>query len=145
MTRDRAVGIGLAVLAIEQLALAAYMAFAPASFFARIGPFGVLNEHYVRDVATFTAAQGLTTSDRIPVASSWGCEGGRSELGMEAGLVEAAARNAPRRTPYALWTAAPLRRTTPSTALEPCRRTCRSLTCSADAEGCARRAVLALC
>ena len=59
MTRDRAVGIGLAVLAIEQLALAAYMAFAPASFFARIGPFGVLNEHYVRDVATFTAALGI--------------------------------------------------------------------------------------
>ena len=58
-TRNSALGVGLALLGVYHLALAAYMTLAPASFFERIGPFGTLNEHYIRDFATFSAALGI--------------------------------------------------------------------------------------
>ena len=41
------------------LALAAWMAASPHSFFAALGGFGTLNEHYIRDTATFEAALGV--------------------------------------------------------------------------------------
>jgi hypothetical protein len=48
--------VGIALLGIYQLALAAMMAFAPHYFFKNIGPFGIRNDHYIRDVSTYNAA-----------------------------------------------------------------------------------------
>jgi hypothetical protein len=49
---------GILVLAVYHLVLAALMVFAPHVFFTKIGPFGVQNDHYLRDTATFNAAFG---------------------------------------------------------------------------------------
>lgn len=49
---------GIALLAIYHLSLALLMAFAPHFFFSDIGPFGVRNDHYIRDIATYNAAIG---------------------------------------------------------------------------------------
>lgn len=57
--RERAVRAGLAVLGIVSLAIAALQAFAPATFVEHVGPFGDVNAHYVRDVATWYAAAGV--------------------------------------------------------------------------------------
>jgi hypothetical protein len=66
--------VGLAVFAVYHLALAAMMAFAPHAFYANVGPFGVRNDHYIRDVATYNAALGVAfaaavrrPSWRVPV------------------------------------------------------------------------------
>lgn len=71
-----AVRIVLAAFAVYFWALALLMAVAPKLFFAHIGPFGVRNDHYIRDTATFNAAfgAGLTvafwrSSWRVPVLS----------------------------------------------------------------------------
>jgi hypothetical protein len=50
---------GIALLALYDLALAVFMAAAPHSFFANVGPFGARNDHYIRDTATFSAAIGV--------------------------------------------------------------------------------------
>ena len=50
------VRFGVAALALYHLVLAALMVFAPGTFFADIGPFGVRNDHYLRDTATFNLA-----------------------------------------------------------------------------------------
>jgi hypothetical protein len=50
--------IGLIVFAAYHFAIAALMVFAPHTFFADIGPFGVQNDHYLRDTATFNVAFG---------------------------------------------------------------------------------------
>ncbi len=50
---------GLLVFAAYHLALAGWMAIAPHSFFRAVGPFGMLNRHYIRDTATFEAALGV--------------------------------------------------------------------------------------
>jgi hypothetical protein len=50
---------GLVAFAVVQLALAAFMAIAPHTFYTAIGPFGARNDHYVRDVSTFYAAIGI--------------------------------------------------------------------------------------
>jgi hypothetical protein len=51
---------GLVAFAVYHLALAAVMVFAPHFFFKEIGPFGVQNDHYLRDTATFNAAFGVS-------------------------------------------------------------------------------------
>lgn len=51
--------IGLAVFAFYSFAVAALMVFAPHTFFVDIGPFGVENDHYLRDTATFEVALGV--------------------------------------------------------------------------------------
>lgn len=53
---DSIVRFGVATLALYHLALAALMVFAPGTFFEDIGPFGVRNDHYLRDTATFNMA-----------------------------------------------------------------------------------------
>jgi hypothetical protein len=53
------VQVGLAAFAIYHFAIAALMVFAPRTFFANVGPFGVRNDHYLRDTATFNAAFGV--------------------------------------------------------------------------------------
>ena len=53
---DMLVRVGLLVLAVSQLALAVWMVADPGSFFDHVGGFGARNDHYVRDVATWSAA-----------------------------------------------------------------------------------------
>lgn len=50
--------IGLIVFAAYHFVIAALMVFAPHTFFSDIGPFGVQNDHYLRDTATFNVAFG---------------------------------------------------------------------------------------
>jgi hypothetical protein len=52
------VRVGLLVFAAYHFALAALMVFTPHVFFTNVGPFGVQNDHYLRDTATFNAAFG---------------------------------------------------------------------------------------
>jgi len=62
--------IGLIVFAAYHFVIAALMIFAPHTFFSDIGPFGVQNDHYLRDTATFNLAFGaaLAVSVKRP---SW--------------------------------------------------------------------------
>lgn len=71
---ERVLRGGLVVFAAYHLAIAVWMAVSPHTFYVRVGPFGVANDHYVRDVATFTAAIGVALaiavrrpSWRVPV------------------------------------------------------------------------------
>jgi archaellum biogenesis protein FlaJ (TadC family) len=57
-SEDRLVRIVVAVFAVEQLALGALMAVAPGSFFHHVGPFGLRNDHYIRDSSTWSLALG---------------------------------------------------------------------------------------
>jgi hypothetical protein len=68
--RRDALSAGVAVLAAYDLALALFMAVAPHAFYSKVGPFGIRNDHYIRDTATFSAAigVGLVVSLRRP---SW--------------------------------------------------------------------------
>lgn len=52
------VAIGLVAFGLYQVALALLMVVAPGTFFEEIGPFGVQNDHYIRDNATFGLALG---------------------------------------------------------------------------------------
>ncbi len=64
------VRVGLIAFAAYHFAIAALMVFAPHTFFSSIGPFGVQNDHYLRDTATFNLAFGvcLAVAYRVP---SW--------------------------------------------------------------------------
>jgi hypothetical protein len=55
-----AVRVGLIAFAAYHFTIAVLMTVAPHTFFADIGPFGVQNDHYLRDTATFNAAFGAT-------------------------------------------------------------------------------------
>jgi hypothetical protein len=57
--RHDAVTAGVALLGLYSLALAVFMAVAPHAFYSNVGPFGVRNDHYIRDTATFSAAIGV--------------------------------------------------------------------------------------
>jgi hypothetical protein len=52
------VGVGLIAFGVYHLALGIFMVVAPGAFFTEIGPFGVQNDHYIRDNATFPLAIG---------------------------------------------------------------------------------------
>jgi len=51
--------VGIALFALTELGLAVFMAIAPHAFYKAIGPFGVFNAHYLRDVASFEGAIGI--------------------------------------------------------------------------------------
>ncbi len=53
------VEVGLIAFAAYHFAIAALMVFAPHTFFTDVGPFGVQNDHYLRDTATFNIAFGV--------------------------------------------------------------------------------------
>lgn len=53
---DRILRAGLAALGLYQLALGAFMALAPGTFFTEVGPFGPRNDHYIRDNASWELA-----------------------------------------------------------------------------------------
>jgi hypothetical protein len=59
MTAERWIRFVIAMLALAQIGLGLWEAFAPGSFSDTIGGFGSPNAHYVRDVATFTLALGI--------------------------------------------------------------------------------------
>ena len=50
--------LGLTLFGVYSLALGAWMALAPGSFFDRVGPFGERNDHYTRDNSTWSLAVG---------------------------------------------------------------------------------------
>ncbi len=54
------VRVGLIAFAAYHFAIAGLMIFAPHTFFTDVGPFGVQNDHYLADTATFNAAFGVT-------------------------------------------------------------------------------------
>jgi hypothetical protein len=56
--RERALVLGLGVLAVYHLALAIFMVAGAHAFYKSIGPFDGYNPHYIRDVATYSAAIG---------------------------------------------------------------------------------------
>jgi hypothetical protein len=53
------VTVGLVAFAVIQLGLALFMAVSPHGFYTDVGPFGVFNAHYIRDVASFYGAIGI--------------------------------------------------------------------------------------
>jgi hypothetical protein len=53
------VRVGLLTFAAYHFAIAVLMVVAPHAFFTDIGPFGVQNDHYLRDTATFNVAFGV--------------------------------------------------------------------------------------
>jgi hypothetical protein len=53
------VRVGLIAFAAYSFVIAALMIFAPHTFFTDIGPFGVQNNHYLRDTASFELAFGV--------------------------------------------------------------------------------------
>ncbi|MGY4647649.1 hypothetical protein [Mycobacterium sp. URHB0021] len=60
-TRTRAglVEVTLIVFGLYALGIGLFMLFAPGAFFDTLGPFGVRNDHYVFDNATFEVPQAL--------------------------------------------------------------------------------------
>jgi hypothetical protein len=56
---ERAVPLGVALLAVVQLVTAGWILVAPHSFFRHVGPFGVYNGHYLLDAAALTGGLGL--------------------------------------------------------------------------------------
>ncbi|HSD80325.1 MAG TPA: hypothetical protein VLB47_06670 [Solirubrobacteraceae bacterium] len=54
----RVVAPGVAALAVASLALGAWQALAPRSFYDALGPFGPFNDHALRDYATWSLAYG---------------------------------------------------------------------------------------
>ena len=57
--RRDALKASFVILAFYDVALAVFMAAAPHAFYSKVGPFGVQNDHYIRDTATFSAAIGV--------------------------------------------------------------------------------------
>ena len=55
----RAVPWALAGYGVYFVGVSTWMALDPGSFFEALGPFGVRNDHYIRDAATFQLALGL--------------------------------------------------------------------------------------
>jgi hypothetical protein len=62
--------IGLIVFAAYHFVITALMVFAPHTFFSDIGPFGIQNDHYLRDTATFNVAFGAALAVAVK-RSSW--------------------------------------------------------------------------
>ncbi len=65
-----AIKVGLIVFGLPSLLLGLMMAFAPGAFFELIGPYGVRNDHYIHDTASFQIALAvlLLVALRLP---SW--------------------------------------------------------------------------
>jgi heme/copper-type cytochrome/quinol oxidase subunit 4 len=65
---DRFMAAVIVVLGVSQLAVGLWQAIHPESFFESVGGFGVRNDHYIRDVATWYLALGaglLVASQRV--------------------------------------------------------------------------------
>jgi hypothetical protein len=73
-SQDGVVVAGLSLVAGYLLAISLLMLVSPGTFHADVGPFGVQNDHYIRDGATFQLALGVMAvlavrrpSWRVPV------------------------------------------------------------------------------
>ena len=66
----RLLDLGLAVFAVLYLAEALFMVVSPHAFYSSIGGFDAYNPHYLRDVATFSAALGAGLAVSL-VRPSW--------------------------------------------------------------------------
>jgi hypothetical protein len=64
---ERVVRLGVALLALVQLATAVWIVVAPHAFFDDIGPFGAYNSHYVDDAAAFQAGLGVALAAGLVV------------------------------------------------------------------------------
>lgn len=53
------VGIALVAFGAYSVALGLFMVIAPGAFFDQLGPFGVRNDHYIQDNASFELPLGL--------------------------------------------------------------------------------------
>jgi hypothetical protein len=51
--------VGIGVFAVLQLATGIFLTVAPHAFYKYVGPYGTLNVHYLRDLATFYIADGI--------------------------------------------------------------------------------------
>jgi hypothetical protein len=58
MDRQALTRAGLVVYGVIQLTQGLWMVIDPGSFFDAVGPFGVRNDHYLRDMATWSLAIG---------------------------------------------------------------------------------------
>jgi len=72
--RERVIAAGCAALGVLSLVTALAMALDPSGFIEEVGGFGAVNEHLVRDLATYSAAVGVgllvvwrVPSWRVPV------------------------------------------------------------------------------
>ena len=68
--RERGLLVGLSVLAVYHIGLAILMAAGAHAFYKRVGPFGAYNPHYIRDVASYSAALGAGLAVAV-VRPSW--------------------------------------------------------------------------
>jgi hypothetical protein len=66
--------VGIGAFAVLQFLTGLFMAVAPHAFFKQVGPFGTINVHYIRDLATYYLADGIALavalrrpSWRVPV------------------------------------------------------------------------------
>ena len=50
---------GLAILGVVQLVIGAWLAIDPESFVDKVAPFGTIDDHFLRDIATFQLATGV--------------------------------------------------------------------------------------
>lgn len=57
------------VFAAYQLAIGLFQVVAPGTFFEEVGPFGVQNDHYIRDNASWELALGLALVVAVRVPS----------------------------------------------------------------------------
>lgn len=67
--RERVVAAGCALLGVVSLLAAFTMAVDPAGFLTEVGGFGAVNEHLVRDIATWSATLGITLVAAARLAS----------------------------------------------------------------------------
>jgi hypothetical protein len=63
------VSAGLIGFGVYHLALGIFMVLAPGTFFTEVGPFGVQNDHYIRDTATYNLAFGAVLLAAVRYAS----------------------------------------------------------------------------
>jgi hypothetical protein len=66
-TTARLIAPAIALVAAIQLGTALWMVLAPHDFFARVGPFGTYNGHYLGDAAAFEGGLGLA----LAAALAW--------------------------------------------------------------------------
>jgi hypothetical protein len=83
---ERAVPLGVGLLAAVQLLTAGWMLLAPHSFFRNVGPFGVYNGHYLLDAAALTGGLGvaLAASLRWPALRAGALAAAAAMTGLHA-------------------------------------------------------------
>jgi hypothetical protein len=68
---DQTVKAGLIVFGLYLVATSLFAAVAPGTFFEELGPYGIQNDHYIRDVAAFQGAVGVFLLLAVPRPTWW--------------------------------------------------------------------------